>query len=236
LTSLYKLFLIITTLALISLAYLLLSGKLGLVNTQEVDKSFSQFISMKGADEYVIAQLETNEEFSVEKFNHVMGFPIGDTNAKLSLVANYKYYVKLAELTHHIQDGIVYIDVPKLYLSTPVAFEFSSVQESTAKFMFGVDEKALLDQLKSEASEKLRVKGQSQVGVMYDKAAKALADNFNNYFKANGFGGNYKDIVVTFANEGSTSNRQFKYNKSYCGEKPCRLALNLGKGLILKIN
>ena len=234
-TSLYKLFLIITSLAIITVAYLLLTGKLAIVSTQEMDKSFSQLISLKGADEYVIAQLDTNEDFSVEKFNHVMGFPVGDTNAKLSLVANYKYYVKLAELTHHIQDGVVYIDVPKLYLSTPVAFEFSSVQESAAKFMFGVDEKALLDQLKSEASEKLRAKGQSQIGVVYDKAAKALADNFNNHFIKNGFGGNYKDIVVTFANEGSTSKRQFKYNESYCGEKPCRLELNLGKEFILKI-
>jgi hypothetical protein len=233
-SSLYKIFLIIASFALLTLAYWLSTGKLALVNTQEVDKSFSQFISMNEADEYVIAQLETNENFSVEKFNHVLGFPVGDTNAKLSLVANYKYYVKLAELKHHIEDGTVYIDVPKLYLSTPVAFEFSSVQESAAKFMFGVDEKALLDELKSEASGKLRVKGQSQVGVMYDKAAKALADNFNNHFIKNGFGGNYKDIVVTFAGEKSASKRQFNYNESYCGKKPCRLELNLGKAFFLK--
>ena len=234
-TTISKIAFIIASLLSISVAYFLASGKLALVNTHEVDKSFSQFIAMKGTDEYVIAQLDTHEEFSIDKFNKVMEFPIGDTHANLSLVANYKYYVKLAELTHHIQAGVVYIDAPKLYLSTPVAFDFASAQENTAKFMFGVDEKALLSQLKNEATEKLRTKGQAQVGVMYDKAAKALADNINNYFKANGLSGNYKDIVVSFGSEGSASKRQFKYNESYCGEKPCRLELNLGKELILKI-
>jgi hypothetical protein len=71
-------------LVLIGISWLLL-GKLQLINTQEVSKSFNQFINLEAADEYVIARLETNEEFITEKYNYVMGFPVGDTNVKLVL-------------------------------------------------------------------------------------------------------------------------------------------------------
>jgi hypothetical protein len=68
------------------------------------------------------------------------------------------------------------------------------------------------------------------MGVVYDKAAKALADNLNNYFDANGYGCNYKSIVVSFSSEGGQSQRQFNYNDSFCGKEPCSLELDLGKG------
>lgn len=222
-------------LVLIGIGWLFFSGKLQLINTQELSNNFGQFIKLEAADEYVIAQLETNEEFITEKYNYVMGFPVGDTNAKLSLVAHYKYYIKLAELTHNAENGIVFIHVPKLYLSTPVAFEFSTVRESSRKFLFGEDEKNLLDQLKKDVSGELIIKGRSQVGVVYDKAAKALADNLNSYFNLNGYGRNYKSMVVTFSSEHSQSKRQFNYNSSFCGKESCSLELDLGKGRIFTI-
>jgi hypothetical protein len=216
-------------------AWLFYIGKLSLINTHEISNSFSQFVELKEVDEYVVAQLVNNEDFEIEKYNDVMGFPVGDTNVKLSLVAHYKYFVKLAELTHHIDNGTVFIHVPKLYLSLPVAFEFSTVRESWSKFLFGPDGKELLDQLKKEVSGKLILKGRSQVGVVYDKAAKALADNFNNYFNANGYRSHYKNIEVTFSSERSQSHRQFSYHNGFCGKEKCSLELDLGKGLIFTL-
>lgn len=62
------------------LSWLLFSGKLSLISTQEVNKSFSQLIALEGTDEYVVAQLVSNEEFTTETYNNLMGFPIGDTS------------------------------------------------------------------------------------------------------------------------------------------------------------
>lgn len=228
-------FLATIILIIITLGWLIVTGKVSLVNTQEVNKNFSQFIELKGADEYVIVQLISNEEFSTEKYNYVMGLPVGDTSVKLSLVAHYKYYVKLAELTHYVKNGVVFVHVPKLYLSTPVAFEFSTVRESQQEFLFAPNSKALLEQLKQAISEQLISKGKSQMGVVYDKAAKALADNLSNYFDANDHGRNYKSIAVSFSSEGSQSQRQFNYNDSFCGKEPCSLELDLGKGRALII-
>lgn len=162
-----------------------------------------------------------------------MDLPVGDTDVNLSLVAHYKYYIKLAELRHNIKNGIVYIHAPNLNLSTPVAFEFSTVQESQNESLFGPDGKKLIEQLKKDVSEKLINKGRLYIGAVYDKAAKALADNFNAYFIANGNGRYFKSIVVIFSNEKSQSERQFNYNNSYCGKEQCSLELDLGKGRIL---
>lgn len=211
------------------------TNKLSLINTGEVSKSFSQFIDLKGADEYVVAQLVSDEEFTAEQYKILMGFFVGDTSVKLSLVAHYKYYVKLGELKLTVENDTVFIHVPKLNLSTPVAFEFSTIRESVNKFLFGPDGKELLDGLKQEVSEKLRVKGEAQVGAVYDKAAKALADNFNSYFMANGYGRHYKNIMVTFSNESRKPVRQFSYNKSFCEKETCSLELDLGKGRIFTI-
>lgn len=204
-------------------------------SSEEVSKSFTQFIALEGTDEYVLTELTTNEEFENSKFNYLFDLPIGDTVVKLSLVAHYKYFVKLAELKHHIEDGTVIIEVPRLYLSKPVAFEFSTVREENKKSLFGGDENEMLSQLKQDVSNKLINKGQMPRGLVYEKAAKALADNFNNYFKANGFGKYYKSIEVVFSSEKSQSKRQFNYNDSFCGNKPCLLELELGTGKILRI-
>lgn len=216
-------------------SWLYVTDKLVLVDTHKADKSFSQFITLKGLDEYVIAGLESNEEFTTEIYKQVMGYPVGDTHATVSLVAHYKYYIKLAELSHTVEKGVVFVHVPKLYLSTPVAFDFSTVREICNKSWFGTDCEEILGQLKKEVSEKLLTKGKLQVGVVYDKAAKALADNLNAYFGAQGYGRYYKDIVVTFASERGESQRQFHYNKSYCGNEACLLELDLGQGRVFAI-
>lgn len=205
------------------------------IKTDEVSKSFSQFVEIQGDDKYVLAKLVSHEKFVSEIYSTVMGYPVGDTTVELSLVANYNYYVKFSDITHHIEDGKVVITIPRLYLLTPVAFEFSTVKEEARTFLFGANGKDMLDKLKSEVSDKLVIKGQSQMGAIYDKAAKALADNFNNHFIKNGFGGYYKSIVVKFSSEKSQSERQFNYNASFCGKKPCLLEFDLGKGDFFRV-
>jgi hypothetical protein len=101
--------------------------------------------------------------------------------------------------------------------------------------MFGPNEKELLKKLKQNVSAELAQKGNAQVGVVYDKAAKSLADNYNRFLIANGYGDYYKNIVVTFANENSKLQRQFHYNDSLCGDKKCLLELNINKGLFFTI-
>ena len=192
------------------ITWLFIHGKLSLIDTQEVNKSFSQFIAISGEDEFVVAKLITNEEFTIEKYNNLMGFPIGDSSVTLSLVANYMYFV--------------------------VAFDFSTVRESWREFLFAPDHKMLLDQLRGEVTAKLAMKGKSQVNAVYDKAAKALADNFNRHFSENGYGGYYKSIVVVFASERSPSRRQFNYAHSLCGNEACSQEMGLGKGLIFSIH
>lgn len=205
----------VTFLSIISVVlFAIWLGYSGKSPVDEVLESFGSFVGLHGDDEYVIASLETNEVFNIEKYNSLMGFPIGDTNANLSLEVTYKYYVKLSELKHTLENGVFSINAPKLYLSTPVSIKFSTVRENSHAFLFGPSGKDLLNQLKNEVDEKLVLKGKSQIGVVYDKAAKALADNFNGYFLTNGYGRYYKNIVVSFSSEGSQSRRQFIYNAS----------------------
>lgn len=215
--------------------WLFFPGHFSLIKTQEINKSFSQFVEIQGLDEYVIAKLVTHEEFIAEHYKTLMGYPIGDTMAKLSLVANYHYHVKLRELKINAENGTVVISAPRLYLSTPVPVELSTLKESTDRFMFGPDKDVVLEKLKQEASAQLTVKGKSQMNAIYDKAAKALADNFHAYFVSNGYGRHYKDIVVEFADEHSHSRRQFNYNPGFCGKAPCTFELNLGKGRIFTL-
>ena len=224
---------IISLLAIIFVSLVIYNHKFSVINTNVINSDVSQFIELKGVDEYALALLITNEEFTTKKYNYVMDLPVGDTDANLSLVAHYKYYIKFAELRHNIENGIVYIHAPNLNLSTPVAFEFSTVQENQNESLFGPDGKMLIEQLKKDISEKLINKGRLHIGAVYDKAAKALADNFNAYFIANGNGRYYKSIAVIFSNEKGQSERQFNYNNSYCGKEQCSFELDLGKGRIL---
>jgi hypothetical protein len=205
------------------LAWLFYTGKLSL-GEQPLKESFSQFVEQNGADKYVIAELKTNETFTVTKFNNV----VKDTIATISLVAHYNYYIKLAELTYQIKDGIVFIHAPRLYLLTPVAFDFNSVREKCDSLL-GLGCEELFARLKQDMSTDLINKGSSHMISNYGTAAKSLADNLNGHFTKNGYGRYYKSIVVKIASEGSQSQRQFNYNDSFCDKEPCLLELDVSK-------
>jgi hypothetical protein len=215
---------IILLISLVILGWLIFTGQLQLKNTNEILKiDVSQFVEQFGMDEYAVASRKTNETFITTKFG-----AIKDTNAEISLVANYKFYIKFAELKYHIENGVVFVDAPRLYLSTPIAFNFDTVREK-CDGLFGLDCNELLEQLKQDISADLVSKGLHQIPTMYDTSAKALADNLNNHFTANGHNYYYKSIVVSFIAEGSKSQRVFNYNSEFCDKEPCLFRFNLDK-------
>lgn len=206
------------------------SGSFSIFNRTEMTNSFSQFVSLKGADEYVIAKLITDETLNRHEYKHLFGFPVGDTLVSLSLLANYKYYVKLAELTQRLDGETLYIQVPGLYLSKPVAFELSTVRLNEQVLAFGPDQQELTYSIYQEAPAELAYKGRLHTDAVYDKAAKALADNFNNYFKNNNMHTYYKDIAIIFSSESKQTIRRFMFNKGLCGSMPCLVQFDLGGG------
>lgn len=221
--------------ALVFVAFFLYN-KASLKDTENVLRITSQFGALEQKDEYVIAEFKNHEELKSEQYNFILGYPFGDTTATIKLDAVYKYYVKLGELSVNIDNETIFITVPRLYLSLPVAFELSSVSEESNKFMFGPNENELLNKLKQATSSELAQKGNAQVSVVYDKAAKSLADNYNSFLIANGYGDYYKNIVVTIEGEKSKLQRQFHYNDSLCGNNKCLLELNINKKLFFTIS
>jgi hypothetical protein len=156
-------------------SWLFFTGKLSWSDSP-LKESFSQFVEINGADKYVITELKTNETFSATKLGVVK-----DTNVKISLVAQYKYYIKLTKLTYRIENGVVFVYIPMLYLLTPVAFNFDSVRERCDSLL-GLGCEDLFVRLKQDISADLISKGMSQMSSVYDTAAKSLADNLNGHF------------------------------------------------------
>jgi hypothetical protein len=239
LSSIERLLLLGVILVLVlAFAGLFISGKISLSNPALVKNSFSQFIALQGEDEFVLARLVSNETFAWQGFRTIplVNLPVGDTEVGLSLSAHYKYFIRFSELKHELRGDVLLVHAPGLYLSTPVAFELSSMQESSQTSGFGPDKKTLLQQLRNEASAELARKGRLAIPAVYDKAAKALADNINSYLMANGSGGYYSAIEVVFGNEKSLSRRHFAYDNSRCGLQPCTLEIPAGEGRFLIIH
>ena len=137
------------------------------------------------------------------------------------MLAGFRYYIKLAELSQKLQGDTLFIQAPELYLSKPIAFEFSTVRVNEQVVAFGPDHQELIDKLKLDISTELAYKGRLHTEAVYDRAAKALAENFNNYFKSNNMHTYYKDIAITFNNESGQSRRRFMFNKGFCDPVPC---------------
>ncbi len=196
--------------------------------TEKYSASFSQFIALEGADEYVISGLKTVEKFEDHWATKKLGVPVASVDASISLVASFKYYVKLGELKYTIEDDTLIFNVPKLYLSTPVAYDSSTIQRKCDADGFAIC-KGTQDGLLTGVTEKLEVKGNLALASMYDKSAKTLADNFDNFAKKNR-DEDYNNIAVIFANEPGQSRHIFNFNKNRCGKEPCALEVPVGNG------
>jgi hypothetical protein len=195
-----------------SFAYLIYD--FSLFENRELDSHVSQFIALKGGDEYVIAELVTTEHFHRESGKHLkyLDIPIQHSDLDVSLQAHFKYHIKLNELEYSMADDTLVFTVPKLYLSTPVAFESSTFKPDCRASLFSNCAK-ISEKLMAELSGDLEAKGLSELPVVYEKAAKALADNFDDFVRNNENIVFHRNIAVVFSDEAGPSQRLFSYDK-----------------------
>jgi hypothetical protein len=206
------------------------------IETREYTTNFSQFVSLRGVDEYVVNELRTNENFHRESEKILWhDIPLGRAVADISLIASFKYFVKLRELKYEIEGDTLVVNVPSIYLSTPVAYDSATVKNNCNASTPFVDCKPTINILMSEVTGKLAEQGKAQMALVFDKAAKALAYNLDMLAKNNERAIFYKNIAVVFANEAGQSQRMFNYNKSLCGEGPCKLEIPFGNDRFLTI-
>ena len=105
--------------------------KISFIETREYTTNFSQFVSLRGVDEYVVNELRTNENFHRESEKILWhDIPIGRAVADISLIASFKYFVKLRELKYEIEGDTLVVNVPSIYLSTPVAYDSATVKNN----------------------------------------------------------------------------------------------------------
>ena len=196
-----------------SLAYLFYD--FSIFENRELASHVSQFIALKGGDEYVIAELVTTEHLHRESGKHLKYLDISILHADLavSLQAHFKYYIKLSELEYSMTDDTLVFTVPKLYLSTPVAFESSTFKPDCQASLFS-NCKKISSKMISELSKDLEEKGLSELPVVYEKAAKALADNFDAFVRNNEIIVFHRNIAVVFSDEAGPSQRLFSYDKN----------------------
>ncbi|MCX7086009.1 MAG: hypothetical protein NTY69_10790 [Methylococcales bacterium] len=232
------------TLISITLAIILLTFayfKLPHFNFRLLDKKTytsdtSQWVSLKGKDEFIISELTTAETFEKHDIYKVPNTDIvtGRKDSSISLIASYKYHIKLSELKYTLEDDALVFHVPHLYLSTPT-FDTATLKRICIPTGIATCGDTL-DNFMKEISAKLDEKGHKLLNSFYETSAKSLADDFDAFIKNNNKDILYKNIVVIFDNEPNSSKRMFNYNKSYCGNEPCAIELPLNNGSVLTIH
>jgi hypothetical protein len=174
---------------------------------------FSQFVSLKGSDKWIVAELTTTEQ--VHRANgkrlKYLDILVQSANLNEAFQANFNYYLKVSELEFSLVGDTVIFTVPDLYLVTPVAFDTATFNPVCHASLFSNCNK-INAQLMSELSEELAAKGMEKMPSIYDAAAKSLADNFYHFVKDGKTGFKYKTIAVGFKKEGGPSRRLFSYD------------------------
>jgi hypothetical protein len=131
--------------------------KISFIETREYTTNFSQFVSLRGVDEYVVNELRTNENFHRESEKILWhDIPIGRAVTDISLIASFKYFVKLRELKYEIESDTLVVNVPSLYLSTPVAYDSATVKNNCNASTPFVDCKSTINILMSEVTGKIK--------------------------------------------------------------------------------
>ena len=220
----------------VSGGYFVLKDRLRVFDGKDYISSVSRFVSVEGVDEYVIATLRTSETHnSIHCVEKVFGKCILPTKVTVEPDVYYKYFIRLGDLRYSIAGDTLNFNVPALYLSTPVAIDPSSLDQKCKTVIPNMNCKSTFNKLMGDLSDILERKGNKQKASVYDKAAKSLADNFHQFIKNNGNEIGYKNIAVTFIDEGSKSQHLFRYNESYCGEEKCSAEIDLGDNRLLII-
>ncbi len=219
-----------------------------LINTTSYLTNLNKFVTSVGTDEYVIVKSTKVENFTRESGKHI-NTPFGPISTshstiKANVEANYSYHVNLTTLKYSMENEILVFNVPKLFLSKPVA-------ENTAAYNYKCRTTILKQDvpyddlspdctkagnlLHTELSNELEATGETNKANVYTDAATSLAHNFDSFAKNNDKGIYYRKISVIFDDEIGKPRREFEINKSYCGDEPCKLEVPVGNGQILTI-
>ena len=212
-----------------------------LFDTRAYKPNFSGLSSLKGVDEYVVAESKNTEIFQGEKGNSFFRIWV-----EISEEAYYKYNVALSNLRYDMEGETLVFTVPKLNLSLPVATNSSTYKDKCKGKVWPLPTakdsscklpgfKGPLETLTVQKTSVLQQRGEARKETAYEIAAKSLADNFNEFAKNNDKEIFYKKIAVVFADEPHQPRRVFNYNKNYCGKELCKEAL-LGNGRILTVH
>lgn len=211
-----------------------------LFDTRAYKPNFSGLSSLKGVDEYVVAESKNTEIFKREE-----GGDFIHTWVEISEEAYYKYNVSLSNLKYDMEGDTLVFTVPKLNLSLPVATNSSTYKDSckgkTGPFTVKDSScklpgfKGALETLTIQKTSVLQKIGEGRKGTAYETAAKSLADNFNAFAKNNDKEIYYKNIAVVFADEPHQPRRIFNFNKNYCGKETCK-EVQFGNGRIITVH
>lgn len=204
------------------------------MTARQFQSTFTQLHYIAKSDEYVIVEENNSVTLGLEATRMLMErWPIGEGQAELVISATFKYFVKLSELQYQLEDRTLLIQVPKLYLSTPVAFDTSSIRNTSSSSWLGPSSEVMRDNLMTKVSDNLRLQGKMQIDNVRDKAAESLAENLNSFFTNNNASGYYDQIKVVFGDDRQQLVRLFEFNNSYCGDKACDFMLELPNDAML---
>jgi hypothetical protein len=197
---------------LVAIYFFATHGYLRLLDPDGYKRNVSQFVSLNNADEYVIAELVTNESFAHKQCTKTLiNICIAWATFNISFDAHYKYYIKLNELKYSVEGDALVFEIPELYLSTPVGIDTANSMAQCQKTLLGNCNKVITSGTQL-VSQDLITKGNQSLPSVYDKAANSLANHFNEFQKDKLTWGSYKNIHVSFLKENSSSRRAFNFN------------------------
>lgn len=201
-----------------------------------ISKTYSQIIEITGVDEWVLAQLVSQESLSKQDFRKLLGgLVVGETEAEVSAVATFKYYCKLSEVRVDYKDRALMIYVPHLKLSLPVAFDSETMSEQGNASLFGKGRNELVNEVRQEFSKRLEDKGMQMRTTVYHKAAQFVAQVIHNFLLKHAVHASYDEVRVLI---GETNPQEFvihPLHRTLCGEQPCASEWNLWGGQVLAI-
>ncbi len=219
------LFMMVLVVLAVSLAFQSLPK---VMTTRQFQSTFTQLHYIAKTDEYVVVEESNSVTMGLEATRMLIErWPIGEGQAELVVSATFKYFVKLSELRYQLEDRVLEIRVPKLYLSTPVAFDTANIKNQSSSSWLGPSSDAMRDELMKKVSDNLRLQGKMQIDNVRDKAAESLAENLNSFFSNNNASGYYDRIKVVFKDDRQQLVRLFEFNNSFCGDKACDFMLEL---------
>ena len=215
---------------LVTVGGYLFKDKIIMTDSHDYSNGISRFIALEGTDEYVIATLKTTETYQqTHCLKELFGQCLLPTRVEVNPEVFYKYFIKLSELRYSLSGDTLILQVPQLYLSTPVAMDSDSIEHRCHATFISFHCKQAFNNLMDTVSGRLIVKGNLQKTSVYEKAAKSLADNINAFLQHQNQKIGYKNIAVHFNDEDGRSEYLFRYNDSYCGAKPCSAEISFGE-------